>query len=53
MPAPLAPNGLYTGLLPSCNSVNGAAPCVESISKDPADDIIEAVKVPPGDPRMG
>lgn len=50
-PAPLV-NGLYTALLPECSSTQ-PAPCVQSISKNPANDIVEVVSVPPGDPQMG
>jgi hypothetical protein len=51
-PAPLV-NGLYTGLLPNCTTAQGPPPCVESIGKDPANDIVETVSVPLGDPIMG
>ena len=49
-PAPFG-NGFFTGLLADCGPAF-PAPCVQSISKDPANDVVEVVSVPAGDPTF-
>jgi hypothetical protein len=39
------------GLLPDCKNVSGAAPCVQSITKDKAGDVVETLSLPGGDPK--
>jgi hypothetical protein len=40
------------GLLPDCPAVSGQAPCVMSMTKTKAGDVIETLKLPAGDPRF-
>jgi hypothetical protein len=40
------------GLLPDCPAVSGQAPCVVSMTKTKAGDVIETLKLPAGDPRF-
>jgi hypothetical protein len=45
-------NTVTTGLLPDCNKVSGVAPCIQSINKDKAGNILQTFIVPPGDPNF-
>ena len=44
-------NVVNTGLLPDCNAAT-PPPCVVSITKDKAGQIVEKVSVPSGDPKF-
>jgi hypothetical protein len=44
--------GVTQGLLPDCSAVSNQAPCVKSITKTNAGDVLETLSLPAGDPRF-
>jgi len=44
--------GVTQGLLPDCKAVSNQAPCVDSITKTKAGDVVETLSLPAGDPRF-
>jgi hypothetical protein len=53
--APFTPRGggpqVTLGLLPDCKNVSGAPPCLQSVTKDKAGDVVETLLLPGGDPK--
>jgi hypothetical protein len=45
-------NTVNLGWLPDCKNVSNVPPCVQSITKDNAGNVLEKVLLPPGDPRL-
>jgi hypothetical protein len=45
-------SGVTLGLLPDCSAVSNQAPCVQSITKTKAGDVLETLSLPAGDPRF-
>ena len=43
-------NVIYVALLQTCKLTNNVAPCINSITKDKAGDVVESLMVLPGDP---
>ena len=44
--------GVTQGLLPDCKAVSNQAPCVVSITKTKAGDVLETLSLPAGDPKF-